>query len=145
MGATCGRCRFSLGSTPRSSGLGRRKREGVATQFYDLRTMYIAPLCGSTDLTAKVWVWSLGTILGMYWAPKTTRPVGRLPFIVSYVLILLKTCSILHLKTHTHKHTSKHTTWYFITSQTLAFIYHASYDISSEQAKKNHRRGNKYK
>ena len=69
----------------------------------------MAPLRWMTDLTTGVRVWSLGIGMGGCLAPNPTRPVGQLPFIVSYVLILLKTYSILDLKlTHTHTHTHTH-------------------------------------
>ena len=73
--------------------------------------MSIAPLCGMINLTTRIWIRSLGTILGMCWAPKTTRPMGQLPFIVSYILISLKECSTLYsilTHTHTHTHTNMH-------------------------------------
>ena len=59
------------------------------------------------------------------------RLMGRLPLIVSYVLILLKAYStFIILDSHTHQHTSskQHD---IISSQTLAYIYHASYHISN--------------
>ena len=100
------------------------EKHGVASQFYGLGTMNIAPLHGRIDLTTRVQVPSLGKILGRSQAPKTVRPLGRLPLIVSYVLILLKAHPILHSKSHTHQHTSKHTTWHFISI--LTYIYHAN-------------------
>ena len=51
------------GSTPLPSGTGVEK-QGVATKFYGLGIMNIAPLRGMIDLTTRVWVRSLGTILG---------------------------------------------------------------------------------
>ena len=89
------------GSTPQSSGPGWRKK-GVATQFYVLRTVNITPLFGRTSLTTKVWVQSLGMVVGRYQALKTIQPVGRLPLIVSYILILLKAHSTLHSNSHTN-------------------------------------------
>ena len=50
--------------------------------------------------------YSLGKVIGTQDHP--TR--GQLPLIVSYVLILLKAHSRLHLNTHTHQHA----TWHFI-------------------------------
>ena len=41
---------------------GREKGNGVATQFYGLKTMYIASLHERTDHTTKVLILSLGTI-----------------------------------------------------------------------------------
>ena len=83
--------------------LGGIKEKGVATQFYGLGTMYIAPLRGMTDLSTRVWVQSLGMVLGRCQAPKTTRLVGRLSLHMFYILILLKACSTLHTRlTHTH-------------------------------------------
>ena len=38
--------------------------------------MNIVLLRGRTDLTTRVWVWSLDTILGRCLAPKTAQPVG---------------------------------------------------------------------
>ena len=73
------------------------------------RNLNIALLRRRTDLTARVQVRSLCTILGRCQAPKTARPVGQLPLIVSYILILLRAHSTLHLKhTHTHTHTNIH-------------------------------------
>ena len=90
------------------------------------------PLRGRINLTTKVWVWSLGMILERYQAPKTAQPMGWLPLIVSYILILLRTHSTLHLKhtnTHTHLHTSKHRTRHFILN--LTYIYHAYHHITN--------------
>ena len=92
--------------------IGVEKTQGVATQFYGLGTMNIAPLHGRTSLTTKVWVRSLGTVLERCQAHKTARLVCRLPFIVSYVLILLKAHSTWHINTHTHTHTYTHTLAY---------------------------------
>ena len=73
--------------------------------------MNIALLCGRTDLTIRVCVRSLGTILGRCYAHKISRPMGRLPLIVSHVLISLKECSTLYsILTHTHTHTNIHLT-----------------------------------
>ena len=50
--------------------------------------------------------------------------MGRFPLIVSYILILLKAHSTLHLNTHTH--TSIHLSiQHNISSQDLTFIYHS--------------------
>ena len=59
-----------------------------------LGTINIVPLHGRTNLTITVWVWNLGMRMGR--KVLDTQPVGRLPLIVSYVLILLKARSILH-------------------------------------------------
>ena len=85
-----------------AKGTRAEKTQGVASLFYGLETMNVASLCGRTSLTTKVRVWSLGMVLGRCWAPKTTRPIGRLQLIVSYILILLKAHSTLHLHTRTH-------------------------------------------
>lgn len=39
-------------------------KQGVATKFYGLESMNIAPLRGRIDLSTKVWVQSLGSNLG---------------------------------------------------------------------------------
>ena len=92
----------AMRSTPRPNGPRQRKKMSCHLVLQFRNHEYSAPLCGRTSLTTRVWVWSLYMILGRCQAPKTTRPVGRLPLIVSYVLILLKAYSTLHLNTHTH-------------------------------------------
>ena len=69
--------------------------------------------------------------MGRCQAPNPTRPVGRLPLIVSYILISLKICSILHPKlslslSHTHTHTNIHLTINMISNhpKTLTYIHH---------------------
>ena len=68
-------------------------------------------------------------------ASKITLPVSQLSLFVSYVLILLKAHSTLHLKhthTHTHTHTSIHPSiQQGISSQTLTYIYHGIHIKSS--------------
>ena len=64
-------------------------------------------------------------VLGRCQASKITRPVGQLSLFVSYVLILLKAHSTLHLK---HTHTSLHPSiQHDISSQTLTYIYHGKH------------------
>ena len=74
-------------------------------------------------------------VLGRCQASKITRPVGQLSLFVSYILILLKAHSTLHLKhthTHTHTHTSIHPSiQQGISSQTLTYIYHGIHIKSS--------------
>ena len=111
-----------MGSTPWPSGLERRNIRSCHLVLWSRNHEY-SPLREMTDLIVRVWVRSLGTILGRCQAPKTARPVGRLPLILSYVLILLKAHLALHLNTHIRQHTSKETTWHF--NLTLTFIYHA--------------------
>ena len=41
-----------------------KKTQGITTQFYNLGIINIAPLHERTSLTTKVWVQSLGTVLG---------------------------------------------------------------------------------
>ena len=89
------------------------------------RTINIAPLHGRTNLTTRVRIQSLETILGRYKAPKTARPMLWLLLIMSYFLILLKVHSILYLK---HKHLSIQ---YDISSQTLTYIYHGNHLITT--------------
>ena len=128
-----------MGSTPWPSGLERRNTRSRHLVLWSRNHEY-SPLREMTDLTIRVWVRSLGTILGRCQAPKTARPVGRLPLIVSYVFILLKTHSTFHLNTHTHTHNSIHLSiqhgilsqtlhtsiMLITTSQTLAYIYHGN-------------------
>ena len=61
----CGRNARSgfWGSTPLPSGIGVEK-QGAAAKFYGLGIMNIVPLRGMTDLTTRVWVRSLDTVLG---------------------------------------------------------------------------------
>ena len=47
-------------------------------------------------LLPEYWIWSLSMILGRCQTPKTTQSAGRLPLIVSYVLISLKAYSTLY-------------------------------------------------
>ena len=115
-----------MGSTPWPSGLERRNIRSCHLVLWSRNHEY-SPLREMTDLIVRVWVRSLGTILGRCQAPKTARPVGRFPLIVFYVFILLKTYSILYLYLHTHQHTSKHTTWHFIQNPKIhlsCFSYH---------------------
>ena len=70
-------------------------------------------------------------------APNPTRPMDRLPLIVSYILISLKACSILSFQTHTH--TTIHLAinmailspnpniYHAYHISNLAYIYHASH------------------
>ena len=52
---------------------GHNEQFGVATQLYGLGTMNVASFQESTiDLTSKVWVRNLGTVLGRCQAPKAT-------------------------------------------------------------------------
>ena len=82
--------------------------------------------------------------MGRCYAPNPTRPVGRLPLIVSYILISLKAYSTLHSKfTHTHTHTHTHTLAYIqaynmapIIPKTLTYIYHANHIIIFKVATK---------
>ena len=70
-------------------------------------------------------------VLGRCQASKITRPVGQLSLFVSYVLILLKAHSTLHLK---HTHTSIHPSiQHGISSQTLTYIYHGKHIKPSTQ------------
>ena len=70
-------------------------------------------------------------VLGRCWASKITQPVGQLSLFVSYVLILLKAHSTLHLK---HTHTSIHPSiQHGISSQTLTYIYHGKHIKPSTQ------------
>ena len=63
------------------------RKEMESPPSLGLGTIYITLLRGRTDFTIRV-------------------SVGWLPLIVSYVLISLKACSILHLElTHTHTYT----------------------------------------
>ena len=57
------RSRAFWGSTPLTSGTGVEK-QGVAPKFYGLGIMNIVPLHERTDLTTRVWIRSLGTVLG---------------------------------------------------------------------------------
>ena len=58
-----------------------------------------------------------------------TQPVGRLPLIVSYVVISLKENSIfIIIHSHTHQHTSSKQLG--ISSQTLIYIYHTWHYIT---------------
>ena len=97
-----------------------------------LGTIYIAPLCGMTNLTTKAWVQILGMGMGRCQTPNRTQPMGRFPLIVSYVLISFKACSILHPKlthTHTHTHTHQHSSnnQHGINyPKTLTYIYHGN-------------------
>ena len=77
------------------------KRNGVATQIRSRNHIYSA-LRGRIDLTTRAHVQSLGIGIGRYQAPKTTRPMGQLPHIMFYVLILLKVNSTSLFQTHTH-------------------------------------------
>ena len=66
-----------------------------------LGTINIVPLHGRTNLTIIVWVWNLGMRMGR--KVLDTQPVGRLPLIVSYVVISLKENSIfIIIHSHTH-------------------------------------------
>ena len=70
-------------------------------------------------------------VLGRCQASKITRPVGQLSLFVSYILILLKAHSTLHLK---HTHTSIHPSiQHGISSQTLTYIYHGKHIKPSTQ------------
>ena len=77
-----------------------------------------------TDLTTRVWIQSLGMGMGRCQASNPTRPMGRLPAIMSYVLILLKAHLILlSILSHTQQHTSskQHDISH---PKTLTYIYH---------------------
>ena len=92
-----------------------------------LGTINIVPLHGRTNLTITVWVWNLGMRMGR--KVLDTQPVGRLPLIVSYVLISLKESSIfIIIHSHTHQHTSSKQLG--ISSQTLIYIYHTWHYIT---------------
>ena len=95
----------------------------------------IAPLLGRTDLTTRVWVWNLGTDLGMCQALRTAQHMGWLPFTVSYILISSKAHSIFHfILTHTHQHSSRNQ--YGISSQNPNIHLSCSHIISSKAANK---------
>ena len=52
------------GSTPRPSG-SRQRKEMKLPPSLGLRTIYMVPLHGRTNLTTRVWVRSLGIRMGM--------------------------------------------------------------------------------
>ena len=93
--------------------------------------------------------------MGRCQTPNPTRPVGRLPVIVSYVLISLKTYSILlSILTHTHissnqhginypKNPNIHLLWQLTSS--LAYIYHAYHIISYKAANNKISQGLKHR
>ena len=117
-----------------------------------LGTISMTPLRGRTNLTIKVWVQSLGMGMGRCQAPNPTRPVGRLPIIMSYVLISLKAHSILlsiltyilaYIQQSIIPNSNMHLSWQLTLS--LAYIYHAYHIISSKATNNKISQGQKHK
>ena len=95
-----------------------------------LGNTYTRPLRGKTDLPTRVWVQSLGMGMGRCQAPNPTRPVGRLPLIVSYILISLKAYSTLHsILSHTYYHSSSNQHGIYPTLIHSIKPYHSSSNI----------------